>query len=128
MGGTSGLAADEAAERQRPSAEAPTDSPGPAELPDDDDLDELDTHSNHVVDLIHAGRLDEAEERANDLLRRYPGLMDGDLRLAMVFEARGNSARAADHYRKAAACLDDDCEELRQDLLQQANKLTRSPE
>jgi len=65
----------------------------------DDDLDEL---SNRVVDLLRDGRVDEAESAAAELLRRYPEVVDGLERMAMVEEARGNHALAADFYRKAA--------------------------
>lgn len=61
---------------------------------------ELDEASNGVVDLIHAGRLDEAEQAARDLLVRYPEVPDGHDRLGMVHEARGNRREAADCYRK----------------------------
>jgi hypothetical protein len=57
---------------------------------DDDGLDEA---SNGVIDLIDAGRLDEAEQAAHDFLRRYPQVHDGLERLAMVYAAaRGNRA------------------------------------
>lgn len=97
--------------------------PWPPAFAENDDLDQLDEHSNRVVDLIHAGRLDDAEAAAQELLTRYPGLMDGHLRLAMVCEARNQPKLAAAHYRDAAACLEDDCGELRADLLRQAEKL-----
>jgi tetratricopeptide (TPR) repeat protein len=61
---------------------------------------ELDDASNGVVDLVHAGRLDEAEQAARDLLVRYPEVPDGHDRLGMVYEARGQNAQAADCYRK----------------------------
>jgi tetratricopeptide (TPR) repeat protein len=61
---------------------------------------ELDDASNGVVDLIHAGRLDEAEQAARDLLVRYPEVPDGHDRLGMVYEARGQKAQAADCYRR----------------------------
>ncbi len=63
----------------------------------DEDLDEA---SNAVVDLIHAGKLDEAEVAANDLLVRFPEVHDGYDRLGMVAEARGDKKLAAVHYRK----------------------------
>lgn len=66
---------------------------------DDDDLDEL---SNSVVDLVHEGRLDEAEAACKKLLDRYPEVPDGLERMAMVEEARGNRTSAASYYRKAA--------------------------
>src|SRR5207247_5563442 len=67
--------------------------------PEDDGLDEA---SNRVIDLIDAGRLDEAEQAAQDLLERYPEVHDGLERVAMVAAARGDRARAAEYYRKAA--------------------------
>ena len=60
----------------------------------------LDEASNAVVDLVKAGRLDEAEQAARDLLRRYPDVHDGYDRLGMVYEARGQNREAADCYRK----------------------------
>jgi tetratricopeptide (TPR) repeat protein len=55
-----------------------------------------------VVDLIHAGKVDEAEQAAQDLLQRYPDVHDGLERLAMLYRARGDLKRAADYYRRAA--------------------------
>lgn len=66
------------------------------------EAEELDEASNAVVDLIDAGRLDEAERAARGLLERYPEVPDGHERLGMVYEARGERARAAESYR---ACL-----------------------
>ncbi len=66
---------------------------------DDDNLDEL---SNSVVDLLHAGKIDQAELAAKELLERYPEVVDGLERMAMVEEVRGHSTLAADYYRKAA--------------------------
>ena len=60
----------------------------------------LDAASNAVVDLVHAGRLDEAEQTARELLVRYPEVHDGYDRLGMVHEARGQFREAADCYRK----------------------------
>lgn len=62
----------------------------------------LDEASNRPIDLIDAGRLDEAEQAAYDLLQRYPQVHDGLERLAMVYAARGDRLRAAEYYRKAA--------------------------
>jgi len=64
--------------------------------------DGLDDASNVVIDLIDAGRLDEAEHAAQHLLERYPEVHDGLERLAMVAAARGDRPRAAEYYRKAA--------------------------
>jgi len=74
---------------------------------DDDGLDEA---SNRVVDLVHAGQLDEAEPAARDLLVRYPDVHDGFERLAMVYEARGDRTQAAEYYRKALAFMQDNAD------------------
>lgn len=60
----------------------------------------LDAASNAVVDLVHAGRLEDAEHAARELLVRYPEVHDGHDRLGMVYEARGQLREAADCYRK----------------------------
>jgi tetratricopeptide (TPR) repeat protein len=62
--------------------------------------DELDAASNAVVDFVHAGKLDDAEAAARDLLVRFPDVHDGWDRLGLVHEARGDSRQAADCYRK----------------------------
>ena len=66
------------------------------------DDDGLDNASNSVIDLIDAGRLDEAEQAAHALLANYPEVHDGLERLAMVYAARGDRPRAEEYYRKAA--------------------------
>lgn len=62
--------------------------------------DELARASNAVIDLVDAGRLDEAEQAARELLARFPDVHDGYDRLGMVFEARGEHKAAAECYRK----------------------------
>ncbi len=69
--------------------------------------DELMDASNAVVDLVHAGKLDEAEAAARDLLVRYPQVPDGWDRLGMVHEKRGENREAADSYRRVIAFLDE---------------------
>jgi tetratricopeptide (TPR) repeat protein len=66
----------------------------------DDSEDELTRDSNAVVDLVHEGKLDQAEQAARNLLERYPEVHDGYDRLGMVYEARGDHKQAADCYRK----------------------------
>lgn len=61
---------------------------------------DLDQASNAVATLIRAGRLDEAEAAARDLLVRYPEVADGHDRLGMVYEARGLNREAAQCYRQ----------------------------
>ena len=58
----------------------------------------------NLVDLVHAGRLDEAEHAARELLLRYPDVHDGYDRLGMVHEARAQFREAADCYRKVVEC------------------------
>ncbi len=65
--------------------------------------EELTEASNAVVDMVHAGKLDEAERAAHDLLERFPEVHDGYDRLGMVYEARGDYRTAVDYYRKVIA-------------------------
>ena len=65
-----------------------------------DETDDLTEASNAAVDLVHAGKLDEAEQAARDLIVRFPEVHDGFDRLGMVHEARGEKKLAADCYRK----------------------------
>ncbi len=65
-----------------------------------DPYDGLDEASNAVVDMVRAGKLDEAEAAANDLLVRFPEVHDGYDRLGMVAAARGDKKLAAAYYRK----------------------------
>lgn len=62
--------------------------------------EELTQASNAAVDLIQAGKLDEAERAARDLLVRFPDVHDGYDRLGMVHEARGDPQKAIECYRK----------------------------
>lgn len=62
--------------------------------------EELDERSNCVIDLIDAGKLDEAERVARDLLERFPEMHDGYDRLGMVYQARGQHREAAQCYRQ----------------------------
>src|SRR5581483_4424370 len=56
--------------------------------------------SNAVIALVRAGKLDEAEQAARELLVHYPEVHDGYDRLGMVYEARGQNKQAADCYRQ----------------------------
>ena len=72
----------------------------------DDPFDDTLLHeSNAVVELVHAGKLDEAEAAARDLVERYPDVHDGWDRLGTVHETRGKNAKAADCYRKVVTFL-----------------------
>jgi len=72
----------------------------------DPDLDELETLSNSVLDLIESGHLDEAEAACRELTRRWPDQMDGIERMASVLEARGRTAEAVERYRECIAFID----------------------
>ena len=65
------------------------------------DEDSLDQESNQIVDLIHQGRFDEAEQAAFKLLIDYPEVNDGFERLGMLYEKQGKNTQAADMYQKA---------------------------
>lgn len=69
----------------------------------DDDGERLDKMSNDAVDLIHAGKLDEAEQLCSRLLEDFPNLPDGHMRLGQLFRVRGEPKKAAEHLRLAAA-------------------------
>jgi tetratricopeptide (TPR) repeat protein len=56
--------------------------------------------SNAVIALVKAGKLDEAEQAARELLVNYPEVHDGYDRLGMVYEARGQKREAAGCYRQ----------------------------
>ena len=77
-------------------------------MADDSDFDDdvLMDASNAVVDLVHAGKLDEAEAGARELLAKYAGVHDGWDRLGMVHQARGENRQAADCYRKVVEFLE----------------------
>ena len=72
---------------------------------EDADEDELTIASNAAAELVRAGKLDEAEQAARDLLVRFPDVHDGYDRLGMVYEARGDNRQAADCYRKVIAFI-----------------------
>ena len=99
------MANDEAAARAArpaPPAAAPARWPSLASyFQGQDEFDELTEASNAVVDMVHAGNLDAAEQAAHDLLARFPDVHDGYDRLGMICEARGDHRQAADYYRKA---------------------------
>ena len=65
-----------------------------------DEAHALDNASNAVLDLVQAGKLEQAEQAARALLERFPEVPDGHERLAMVYEARGEGGQAAECYRK----------------------------
>jgi tetratricopeptide (TPR) repeat protein len=71
---------------------------------EDDGLDAL---SNSVLDLVRAGRLDEALAASKRLLEEFPDVVDGLERSAMVRAKKGDHALAADLYRQALEFVTD---------------------
>ncbi|HZB93243.1 MAG TPA: SEC-C metal-binding domain-containing protein [Stellaceae bacterium] len=61
--------------------------------------------SNAVLDLIEAGKLDDAEADAHALIDRFPDAHDGLARLGLVHELRGDHRQAVDCYRKVIAFI-----------------------
>jgi tetratricopeptide (TPR) repeat protein len=64
---------------------------------------DLDILSNKVPRLIDTGKLDEAEDICQTLMKQYPDQIDGLQRYAELWEARGDKNKAAEYYQKAAA-------------------------
>ena len=102
------MARDEAAARAVQPAGVSARRPSLASFfQEHDERDELTEASNAVVDMVHAGDLDAAEQTAHDLLARFPDVHDGYDRLGMVCEARGDHRQAADYYRRAITVIRD---------------------
>ena len=68
-----------------------------------DELERLDALSNGALDLIRSGHLDDAERMCRELLEVFPDLIDGHMRLGHLYRVRGDSKKAAEHLRCAAA-------------------------
>jgi hypothetical protein len=67
-----------------------------------DDTEQVDQLSNGIVDLIQAGKLDEAERMSRRLVDEFSDFPDGHMRLGAIFRARGEPKQAAQHLRLAA--------------------------
>ena len=65
-------------------------------------MDQLEELSNQVPALLRSGRLDEAERVCHELKRRWPDMIDWRDRFGELYEAKGEYAKAAEHYRLAA--------------------------
>ena len=101
------LPRDQEAAAQRRDQAAPEKSPSlppPVVFDDDDNLEQL---SNSVVDLIDEGRLDEAEEACKQLKREFPDVIDWIERTGVVHEARGETDKAVEYYRRCLQYIDD---------------------
>jgi tetratricopeptide (TPR) repeat protein len=101
------LPRDQEAAAQRRDQVAPQESPSlqPTVLFDDDD--NLEQLSNSVLDLIDEGRIDEAEEACRQLKRDFPDVIDWIERTGAVHEARGETDKAVEYYRRCLQYIDD---------------------
>jgi tetratricopeptide (TPR) repeat protein len=72
-----------------------------ASLEREEEDEELIKASNAALDLVEAGRFEEAEADARELIERYPETHDGWDRLGMMHEAKGETKAAAECYRNA---------------------------
>jgi tetratricopeptide (TPR) repeat protein len=69
---------------------------------DDNGIEPIDRLSNGTLDLIAAGRFDEAERMCQQLFSEFPEFPDGHMRLAQLHRRRGDNLKAAEHLRLAA--------------------------
>ena len=100
-----------------------------AEQADEDEYhewsDRVDEESNAVVDLLEAGKIDEAEQAAHQLVANYPEVHDGYDRLGMVYEARKEPKKAADCYRKVVEMMKAHPADYDADFLAEFEQLVR---
>jgi SEC-C motif len=75
-----------------------------------EDDDGLDGASNRVVDLVHAGQLDDAEQAARDLLVRYPTSMTASNAWPWSTRRGDRAQQAAEYYRQALAFMEDNAD------------------
>ena len=123
------LAKDEATERATRESAAAAET-GMCLCPEcEQDVYDL---SAEAMDLIDAGRFDEAEPICQQLRKEFPELVEGHEYLASVLEGRGDGVGAAAMYRRAAEVAliaPDGWVEagVRQHLLAQAERLDPRP-
>jgi tetratricopeptide (TPR) repeat protein len=96
------LAADEAA-RIAAIPPPPLQAAGTVSFGSYAEIDRLDQLSNGSLDLINAGRFEEAERMCQQLLVEFPDVFDGHMRLGQLHRRRGDHRKAAEHLRLAAA-------------------------
>lgn len=122
------LDADEAARVAARPAQPTPRAVGNANFDSYADIDPLDRLSNGTVDLINAGRLDEAELMCQQLLVGFPEVPDGHMRLGLLHRRRGDNQKAAEHLRLAAAMArSDDNLDLADSLDAEATEIDPPP-
>ncbi len=114
-----------------------TPQPDPARPPttvdffgdEEDNLDEL---SNGVLDLIEAGKLEEAEVACAELRRQYPQVIDWMERTGMIHEARGETEKAIEYYQRCLAHVDENKDDFGEGFkdwyVRSIDKLKKAPE
>ena len=131
------LAKDEVAERAaREQRRAVVTTQAPDHLPHHhphfckDCNAEIDAAANAVIALIDAGKLDDAERAAQQLIERWPDVHDGYDCLGMVHQVRGEKSQAAEYYRKVVAfareepgIYDPEFQEYFQDLIERLDPM-----
>ncbi len=70
-------------------------------------FEEVDGLAERVLELIDAGRYDEAEATARQFESEYPDEPLAIERLGQVHEARGSGDGAAEQYRRAVTLMDE---------------------
>jgi tetratricopeptide (TPR) repeat protein len=96
------MARDEMAAREKLAATATTAIAAAQHDPHlcDDCNEQLDVAANATLALIDAGKYDEAEQAAHDVLARFPAVHDGYECLGRLHQAKGDNQQAAECYRK----------------------------
>ena len=114
-----------------PTPQAPTQSSVIVDFFGDDEEDDLDELSNGVVDLIEAGKLEEAEAVCAELRRQYPQVIDWMERTGMIHEARGEPEKAIGYYQRCLTHIEenkDDFDEGFKDwYIRSIDKLKKGP-
>ncbi len=70
------------------------------------ELAEVGRPSDAVLGLLKAGRVDEAEATARELVADFPDDTTAIERLGQVYEAKGQHLAASDEYRRGVARMD----------------------
>jgi tetratricopeptide (TPR) repeat protein len=97
------MARDEAVEHEKFAAAAAQAAAAAAQHDPhlcDDCNEQLDVAANATLALIDAGKYDEAEHAAHDVLARFPAVHDGYECLGRLHQAKGDNKQAAECYRK----------------------------
>ena len=100
------MARDEAAAREKFAAAAAAAQAAAAQHDPHlcgDCNEQLDVAANAALALIDAGKYDEAERAAHDILARFPAVHDGYECLGQLHQAKGDNQQAAECYRKVIA-------------------------